>query len=295
MIFRLTRAAALALFLAGACGAVLAQKIQITSPTDGVTVHSGQTLTIKVDADSTAFRYVLVDTCLRIPLQPPLTRPPYQFKIQVPPDASSGPCEVGATGTPKSGGADVREAIAIDIEQVGSPQRLIPGLAALFPTVGTNLSQDVTGVFADGSRVLLNHSTYIAYSSDTPTVAQVDEQGIVTAVAPGKAKIRITYRDVFIDVPVYVPIPIAVNPSTISLYPLETAKFSATLSMDPELDQSVIWSIMPSVGSIDQTGLYTAPSSVSARVSVTVTATSVGDPTKSASARVWIRPRQRNE
>ena len=65
----------------------------------------------------------------------------------------------------------------------------------------------------------------------------------------------------------------------------------ASLAINPNLDQSVKWSIYPALGGIDDTGLYTAPSSVAARQSVTVTATSVADPTKSGSAKVWILPR----
>jgi hypothetical protein len=295
MVNRLIRAAAQASYLACATGALVGQKIQITSPTDGILVHSGQTLTVTVDADSAAFRYLLVGTCLHMPPPPPLSRPPYVFNIQIPPDASSGMCAVGATGTPKSAGADVWHQVTIDVERADTPQRLIPALSALiFPYAGEKVSLDVIAAFADGSRVLATHSTYIAFSSDTPGVATVDEQGAVTAVAPGEAKIGIAYRNVLIHVPVYVPVPIAVNPSTVSLYPLETSKFSPILSMDPNLDQSVVWSIEPAIGRIDQTGLYTAPSSVAARQGVTVTATSVADPMKSASARIWLRPRPGN-
>jgi hypothetical protein len=60
--------------------------------------------------------------------------------------------------------------------------------------------------------------------------------------------------------------------------------------MPPDVDPTVTWSISPQLGSIDQTGLYSAPSSVASWQGVTVTATSVADPTKSASAQVWVFP-----
>jgi hypothetical protein len=280
---------------------LLGQKIQITSPADGVLVHSGETLTVTVAADSSAFESVGVDLLATTGFRLPLFAPPYVFSLQIAPDASSGTYALTPFGTLKSGGDVVGSDITIDVERADSPRQLRSELSVIyFHYVGDSAPTIVTGVFADGARVMLTRSTYIAYSSDTPGVATVDEQGAVTAVAPGEANITIRYGNASlgttsIRVPVYVPVPITVIASTGSLYPLQTEKFTTTLFMDPNLDQSVVWSITPGVGSIDQTGLYTAPSSVSARVSVTVTATSVGDPTKSASAQVWIRPRQRNK
>jgi hypothetical protein len=52
----------------------------------------------------------------------------------------------------------------------------------------------------------------------------------------------------------------------------------------------VTWSIDPQVGSISSMGLYAAPLSVSAAQTVTVTATSAADPTRSASAVVNLIP-----
>ena len=286
------------LFVAGATAALPAQTLQITSPADGVLVHSGETLTVTVAADSSAFESVGVDLLATTGFRLPLFAPPYVFSLQIAPDASSGTYALTPFGTLTSGGDVVGSAITIGVERADSPRQLRSELSVIyFHYVGDSAPTIVTGVFADGARVMLTRSTYIAYSSDTPGVATVDEQGAVTAVAPGEANITITYGNASlgttsIRVPVYVPVPITVVPTTSSLYALETKKFTTTLFMDPNLDQSVVWSITPGVGSIDQTGLYTAPSSVSARVSVTVTATSVGDPTKSASARVWIRPRQ---
>jgi hypothetical protein len=60
--------------------------------------------------------------------------------------------------------------------------------------------------------------------------------------------------------------------------------------MPPDVDTSVTWSPSPPLGSIDGTGLYTPPASVGSIQSVIVTATSVADPTKSASAQVWVFP-----
>jgi N-acetylneuraminic acid mutarotase len=52
----------------------------------------------------------------------------------------------------------------------------------------------------------------------------------------------------------------------------------------------VTWSISPNVGSIDATGLYTAPSSITTQQTVTVTATSQVDPTRTGTATVTLVP-----
>ncbi len=62
------------------------------------------------------------------------------------------------------------------------------------------------------------------------------------------------------------------------------------MKMAPGADLNVTWSLHPDLGSIDETGLYTAPSSVDAPQIVVVTATSVADPTKSGSAEIQLLP-----
>ena len=52
----------------------------------------------------------------------------------------------------------------------------------------------------------------------------------------------------------------------------------------------VTWSINPSIGSITPDGKYTAPSTISASSTVSVTATSLADPTQSFSATVTLNP-----
>ena len=157
----------------------------------------------------------------------------------------------------------------------------------------------VAGVFADGSLTGLEYSAYTAYSSDRPVVATVDGRGVVTAVAPGRASITITYappsgKSISAQVAVSVPVPIVLLPTTSSLYASQSEPFAVTVAISPELSESVTWSISPQLGSIDETGRYTAPASVASRQRVTVTATSAADPTKFANAEVWILPNQRN-
>jgi hypothetical protein len=56
----------------------------------------------------------------------------------------------------------------------------------------------------------------------------------------------------------------------------------------------VTWTVAPSIGTISATGLYTAPATASSIQSVTVTATSIADPSQTASATIFIVPGRSN-
>ena len=51
---------------------------------------------------------------------------------------------------------------------------------------------------------------------------------------------------------------------------------------------AVTWSISPQLGTIDTNGIYTAPALINSAAKVTVTATSVSDPTKSSTATISL-------
>ena len=66
---------------------------------------------------------------------------------------------------------------------------------------------------------------------------------------------------------------VSVSPSSVTLGAGQTQTFTATVANS---SASVTWSISPQVGSIDQSGNYTAPSSITTTQKVTVTATAAG-------------------
>ncbi len=296
---RYAKSALLGLGLLGTYQGLTAQTIQITSPADGTVISSGRTVTVTVDADFSAFRSITIFTPDR-ENSSVLSAPPYRFSFSLSSGTPSGPNHsISAMGIPISGGKPVYSSISVDIERPESPRQLIPGLQVIsFGYVGERTPLNLTGVFADGSRTGLEDSSYTSYSSDTPSVATVDGGGMVTAVAPGKASLKITYappsaKSIAAQASVTVPRPIVVVPKSSSLFASQSEDLGVTLALRPELDQALIWSIDPQVGKIDQDGHYTAPPSVASRRKVIVTATSVADPTKFASAEIWILPRQR--
>jgi hypothetical protein len=79
---------------------------------------------------------------------------------------------------------------------------------------------------------------------------------------------------------------VTVIPSSVNLQAGQAQQFSATVS--GTTNQSVTWSLNPTTGTINSSGLYTAPSPITANQTVTITATSVADPTKSGSAIVTL-------
>jgi hypothetical protein len=82
-------------------------------------------------------------------------------------------------------------------------------------------------------------------------------------------------------------ITVSLIPSTVSLAPSGTQQFTPTLS--GATNTAVTWSINPSVGTVSSAGLYAAPSSILASQTVTVTAQSTADPTKSAGATISLK------
>lgn len=282
----------------GSSGTALAQPVRITSPPDGTVVNSGQVVVVTVEADPSAVESVGLNSSCVHTLTPELTRPPYQFSIRISADEPSGDCALSAVGTPKSGTEFLLDAVGILVERPDLPRKLAANHSVVyFSHAGAQDRNSLEGTFPDGSRVLLTNSKYLTYSSDHLDVATIGDQGVVTAVGPGSASITITYGNatigaVAIRVPVFVPYPVTVTPPKISLHASEQTQFAASVSIDERLDQSVTWSIEPAVGTITSDGVYTAPGALREPANITVKATSVADPTKSALAHLRVLPRR---
>jgi len=78
---------------------------------------------------------------------------------------------------------------------------------------------------------------------------------------------------------------VSISPGSVNLKAGQAQQFAATVA---NAANTVIWSRNPDVGMISTSGRYTAPVTINAPQTVTVTATSVSDPTKSASAIVTL-------
>lgn len=80
---------------------------------------------------------------------------------------------------------------------------------------------------------------------------------------------------------------VSVGPQAATMSASQTQQFTATITGSP--NPAVTWNLT-GPGTLSAAGLYTAPASISNSDSATVTATSVADPAKSASAAVTLAP-----
>ena len=81
---------------------------------------------------------------------------------------------------------------------------------------------------------------------------------------------------------------VSVSPATASLTASQTAQFTATVTN--ATSSAVTWSLSPAAGTVSSSGLYTAPATITSSQTVTITATSVADTTKSASGTITLNP-----
>ncbi|HTS28537.1 MAG TPA: discoidin domain-containing protein [Bryobacteraceae bacterium] len=109
--------------------------------------------------------------------------------------------------------------------------------------------------------------------------SSITSQKLVTVTATSQADAS---KQTSSTVTLYPPVTVSVAPASVSLGPSQTQQFSAAVTN--AASTAVAWSIHPQVGTISAAGLYTAPSSISAMQTVTVTGTSVADNSKTASA-----------
>ncbi len=116
--------------------------------------------------------------------------------------------------------------------------------------------------------------------------ATITTQQSVTVTATSQANTAVSASATVTLMPT---ISISVSPSTATLYGGQSQTFSATVTNTS--NTAVTWSISPAgTGSIDSSGNYTAPTSVTTQLVVTVTVTSQADTTKSATATIYLLP-----
>jgi hypothetical protein len=120
-----------------------------------------------------------------------------------------------------------------------------------------------------------------AVSVGTTYLIEVATSGGNTAQDGGNANLVVTTG---------VPAPVVtVSPSTAAEQPGGSPiQFSA--QVDNASNTAVRWSVTPPIGFVSPSGIYTPPASVAGATTVTITATSFADPTKTSNATVTITP-----
>ena len=161
-----------------------------------------------------------------------------------------------------------------------------PLTASLFPsqtqqftaTITNSSNTSVTWVLSPNVGTISTAGLYTA-----PSTVSTQQTVVVTATSAADgtqwASAAVTLNPA---------VTVTVSPTTASLYASQAQQFNVTVTGSS--NTSVTWSLSPSTGTINSTGLYTAPSSVSTPQSVTVTATSIADNLQSASATLALNP-----
>jgi RHS repeat-associated protein len=171
--------------------------------------------------------------------------------------------------------------------------------AAYAITVASPTFTPAAGTYTSIQTVTINSATSgasIRYTTDgsTPTSTTgtvysapltVDSSMTIKAIAykTGMADSSVASAAYTLNLP---PITVSVDPTSATLYASQTQQFTATVANTA--NTAVTWSA--TAGSINASGLYTAPSSIATQQSVTVTATSQADNTKTATATVTLMP-----
>jgi hypothetical protein len=212
----------------------------------------------------------------------------YQCSLVIPANVSPGTYTLTAFGVSASGNATSAPVI-ISVERPDAPVEITVAPASLYLPVGARAPLRVMGTYADGTQLDISHSASTTFSSTSTSVATVDTQGYVTAVGPthGQVPPHIVVNN-SINIPVVVPPALSITPQYPVLYASQRAQFSAFESgMAPV---AVNWSVSPSIGSINNSGVYTAPKSITAQQAVKVIATVRGNPSQSISTEVVLYP-----
>ncbi len=117
--------------------------------------------------------------------------------------------------------------------------------------------------------------------------ASIASQTTVTVTATSQANSAATATATVTLTPA---ITVSVSPTTATLYASQTQQFSATVTNTS--NTAVTWSISPSsgAGTINASGLYTAPASIASQTNVTVTATSQANSAAAAAATITLQP-----
>jgi Cytochrome b5-like Heme/Steroid binding domain/Bacterial Ig-like domain (group 2) len=157
----------------------------------------------------------------------------------------------------------------------------------------TNATTTVGGTVQFTPKVA-NSTTGVAWTLTPPTIGSISASGLFTAVTVGSGTITATSQQdttksasasvTVSTTPTPTPnmIAVAINPSALTLNQGARMRFRATLTNSTG---GVTWSTTGSIGAINNRGMFVAGLTAGTG---TVKATSVDDPTKSASAQVTI-------
>lgn len=145
-------------------------------------------------------------------------------------------------------------------------------------TMQTGTTTMLSLVLEDDKGTILSPSgRTIAWSSDAPAIVTVNPQGLVTAVAPGNTRVRVTVDGVEASVPIaVVNVPVAsvsISPANVALISGASQALTAVArdaAGNPLAGRPFVWnSSNPNVATVGATGIVTAVAAGTALVTAT--------------------------
>lgn len=173
----------------------------------------------------------------------------------------------------------------------------------LSPPVAITVAPQSATLYSGASQqftatVVNSTNTAVTWTLSPSGAGTIDSTGLYTAPAsiPDQQTVTLTAtsqadaaKSATATVTLSPPIAVSISPTAATLYAGQTQQFMADVSNTS--NTAVTWSISPAtLGTIDITGLYTAPSTISTQQTVTITATSQANPSASVSAPVTLSP-----
>ena len=191
-----------------------------------------------------------------------------------------------------------QRSITITATSVADPTKSVSSIATLISPVSVSpasVTLSVSQMQQFTATVTGMGNTPVTWSI-SPSVGSVSASGLYTAPASitgGQTVLVIATsvgdptKKASSTVTLVPPVAVAVSPTAATLTVSQTLQFTANVT--GSTNTAVTWTLT-GAGSITSAGLYTAPSSIPAQTSATVTAVSVADTTKSASATITLNP-----
>ena len=146
----------------------------------------------------------------------------------------------------------------------------------------------VVSLSSDNTMLAVPSSVTVAPGNTTATFTADSTPVINNQTATLSATLNGSTQTATITLDASTVISVSMTPGTTALNDLQTQQFTAVAAGTS--NTAVTWALSPTVGSISSSGLYTAPSLIGATQTVTVTAISAADPTKSATAVITLKP-----
>jgi RHS repeat-associated protein len=204
---------------------------------------------------------------------------------------------------------DTQQTVTVTATTLGANSTQLSAIITLMPPVGVSVSPGLVSMPAGGTQqftanVTNTTNTGVTWSLDPASAGTLSAAGLYTAPATVSALQTVNIIATSLAAPTQSasatvtlgvatpPVPaISIAPQSTILYAGNTQQFTAMVTNAGNID--VTWSISPvGMGTIDGTGLFTAPAAISAQQSIVITATSQANPAVSASATVALMPAQ---